>query len=224
MEIHTLYWKNSNSIFYEYHKKIMDKFNINIHYHNLTVNHSEWMDKIINNCKEEVLGFIDIDCVVTNENIIKLCEEYILKHKSIVGIAQVSNHIKPQNHIFVGPGFFFINVKTWQRLGKPSFKPRKDKLKNFFKKKYDVAEGVCYKFENHDIKYKAFYPAFYQLQGKNWNLHNYGEYGIGTYYQEGIYHLFESRDPVNISLFKKKCEEILNNNFNTFDMYNSKKI
>jgi hypothetical protein len=224
MEIHSCFWENNDPIFYEYHKKIMNKFDINVQYHKKTINPGEWMNNVINNCKEEVLGFIDIDCVITNKKIINECQNYIIKCKSIIGIAQVSNHIKPQNHIFVGPGFFFINVDTWKKLGRPSFKARKNKLKNFFRKKFDVAEGVCYKFEKYNIKYKAFYPSFYQLEADNYNLHNYGKYGIGTYYEEGIYHLFESRKPNNINCFKKKCIDILNNKFSTADMYNCKKI
>ena len=110
MEIHSCFWENNDPIFYEYHKKIMNKFDINVQYHKKTINPGEWMNNVINNCKEEVLGFIDIDCVITNKKIINECQNYIIKCKSIIGIAQVSNHIKPQNHIFVGPGFFFINV------------------------------------------------------------------------------------------------------------------
>ena len=54
----------------------------------------------------DIIGFIDIDCVVTNKKIIDDCLSYVDKNKSIIGIAQVSNHIAPFTHIFVGPGFF----------------------------------------------------------------------------------------------------------------------
>ena len=46
-------------------------------------------------------------------------------------------------------------------------------------------------------------------------------YGIGTYYEGGIYHLFESRLDQNAKIFQKKCELILNDTFTTDGMINS---
>ena len=219
-EIHTLYWKNSNPVFYHYHSKIMNKFNVDINYSNENINHGIWMDKVINESKSDIIGFIDIDCVVTNDQIISECIKYLNKKKSIIGIAQVTGHIHPANHIFVGAGFFFIFKKSWEDVGKPSFVQLKDKLKNYFKTKYDYAEGVCYAFEKKKIKYKALYPTHFQKYNETnqYHLHNYGPYGIGTHFNGGIYHLYESRNNDNIQLFKKKCEEILNNKFSTSDM------
>ena len=151
-EIHTLYWKDSDPKFYFYHSKIMKKNDINIHYTNENINTGKWMDEIINKSKSDIIGFIDIDCVVTNKYIVPKCINFLKKNKSIIGIAQVSNHIFPYNHIFVGPAFFFIHRQTWLDVGKPSFMQLKNKIKNFFKIKYDFAEGVCYRFEKKKHK------------------------------------------------------------------------
>ena len=223
-EIHTLFWKDSNPIFYEYHSKIMKKFNININYTNENVNNGKWMNHVMNRASNDIIGFIDIDCVVTNKKIIYDCLNYVDKNKSIIGISQVSNHISPFTHIFVGPGFFFINKNTWLSIGKPSFGQLKHKLKNIFKTKYDFAEGVCYAFEKKNIKYRALYPLYFDQPHPDYYIHNYGVYGIGTYYHGGIYHLYESRSNKNANIFKKKCELILNDQFTTENMISSIKI
>jgi hypothetical protein len=218
-QINTLYWKNTDPIFPEYHKKIMNKFNIKVNYVNESLHHGKWMDSIMNKSKAEIIGFIDIDCVVTNAEIIHKCIKYVKNSKSIIGIAQASNHIHPCTHIFAGAGFFFINKDSWIQNGKPSFCMLKPKLKNFFKKKYDVAEGVCYQFEENNFKYKTLFPTHYDLPlPKKWYLHTYGEYGIGTYYKGGVYHLYESRISAHTKIFQEKCLMILNDNFSTKNM------
>ena len=78
-EIHTLYWKNSNPVFYDYHSKIMKKFKVDINYTNENINHGIWMDNIMKESKSDIIGFIDIDCVVTNDQIISECIEYLNK-------------------------------------------------------------------------------------------------------------------------------------------------
>ena len=80
-EIHTLYYKNSDPIFFEFHLKIMKKFNIPIQYTNETINVGSWMNKVMKNSKSDIVGFIDIDCVVTNKDIIKKCLSYVQKKK-----------------------------------------------------------------------------------------------------------------------------------------------
>jgi hypothetical protein len=222
MEIHTLYWKNTDPIFVDYHKSIMRKFSVKVNYTCQNLDHGLWMDKIVNNSNSEVIGFIDIDCIITNSDIIKKCEEFVLKKKTIIGIAQTANHIFPATHIHIGAGFFFINKYTWEKIGKPSFDKFRLSLFNLFKKRYDYAEGVCYKFEEKRYICKAFYPSYYQI--KKWPLHNYGNYGIGTYYNEGIYHLYESRYNKNKILFQNKCEQILQDKFTTSDMIKAKDI
>ena len=72
-EIHTLYYKNSNPIFFDFHSKIMKKFDVPVQYTNETLNVGVWMDKVMNNSKSDIVGFIDIDCLVTNKDIINKC-------------------------------------------------------------------------------------------------------------------------------------------------------
>lgn len=220
-EIHTLFWKNSDPKFYNYHSQIMNKFGLKINYCNENINTGEWMNNVMNHATSDVVGFVDIDCVITNNDIVPDCINFSKSNKTIVGIAQVSNHIFPRNHIFAGPAFFFIYRDTWIKVGRPSFMQLKNKFKNFFRTKYDVCEGVCYKFEKKNISYKALYPTHFDIPRKEYRLHNYGAYGVGTLFQGGVYHLYESRRSENLDLFEKRCKQILSNNFETKNMFSS---
>jgi len=42
-----------------------------------------------------------------------------------------------------------------------------------------------------------------------WPLASYGYYGIGTVFEDQIYHLFQSRTAENIELFVKRCNELI---------------
>ena len=134
----------------------------------------------------------------------------------------ISHHIFPYTHIYIGPAFCFIDRQTWNKIGKPTFGQLKDKLKNIFKTKYDYSQNVCYQLEKNGIRYKALYPQFFDKVHKEYYLHNYGMYGIGTYYEGGVYHLFESRLNENTKIFEKRCEQILNDTFTTEGMINSR--
>ena len=44
---------------------------------------------------------------------------------------------------------------------------------------------------------------------------------LSEYYENNIYHLFESRWNDHIDLFEKRCNQIIDGNFDTNGMYNS---
>jgi hypothetical protein len=41
-----------------------------------------------------------------------------------------------------------------------------------------------------------------------WNLADVGLYGIGTFYQSGLFHLFQARKQRNIKWFLRVCEQV----------------
>ncbi len=44
-------------------------------------------------------------------------------------------------------------------------------------------------------------------------LSNLGYYGIGTVFDNSIYHLYQSRMAENIELFVKRCDQVTEDNF-----------
>ena len=198
--IHVLAWDNVDDRIIEAQKSVLDHFKIEYTLHRENVDHGEWMNRIMQSSEDEVVGFLDVDCVPLNSQIVPAAQTYCVKNKSFIGIAQVSNHIPPAAHIYAAPAFFFINRQAWLDLGKPTFAATPNS---------DVAENVSYAAEERGLPYRALYPV--KCVEPLWQLGNYGMYGIGTEFIGGIYHLYQSRMSENIKMFERVCEEVVAN-------------
>ena len=193
----------------------MEHFGLSVNYYHLPgFPHGKWMNEVLNNTKDDVVGFIDNDCVPTNKQVIEMCFEYAFKKESFIGAAQATNHIPPCSHIFVAPGFHIMSKKCYEKLGRPTYSETK---------RSDVAEEVSYVAEEKGVKYRALYPTHYDSPSTDglWALSNYGYYAIGTHYMGGIYHLYQGRYQINVELFEKRCEQIVNGSFTVNGMKNS---
>jgi hypothetical protein len=219
VSVHSLYFPNINPTVVEYHKKIYEKFEIPVQYtvmnrppiRQIPCDHGIWMDEIISKYDSDIFVFVDVDCVPLNRAAFDSGLSYVIQNNSFIGTAQASNHIPPRSHIFASPAFFFISKDCHIRMGSPSFKETQ---------RSDVAQEVSYVAEEKNINYKCWYPT--KFDGKPmsglWKLSNYGIYGIGTLFADKIYHLYESRFNANVDLFKKRCEQILSDNFDSSTM------
>jgi hypothetical protein len=166
------------------------------------------MDNVLANSTADVVGFLDIDCVPTNDTIVPYAARYAAESESFIGIAQASNHIPPKSHIFAAPAFFFIWRETWDRLGRPTFSETPHG---------DVAENVSYAAEMAGLRYRTLFPTHYTRTPAEgiWHLHTYGVYGIGTVFEGGVYHLYQGRYAHNVDLFVDTCREIRGGFFST---------
>jgi hypothetical protein len=156
--------------------------------------------------------FFDADCVPLDRDIVEESIDYVTKNDSFLGIAQASNHVPPYSHIFATPAFFVITRSCYIGLGQPSFSetPRSD-----------VAEEISYIAEERSKRYKCLYPTRFDgvpVEGV-WRLSNYGLFGIGTLFQDRIYHLYQGRFNHNVELFVKRCEQICAGNFDVSVMH-----
>lgn len=207
IEFYTLLWENISTDFWNAHSTVMNHFKIPINYTRGNYDHGSWMDYIMEHTTQDYVGFFDIDCVPVSREAIENCIEYVRKNDNFLGCAQSSNHIPPFTHTFAAPSFFIISRKCWLKMGKPSFTQRIGK--------WDVAEGVSYSAEEQSIRYRCLYPDFFErepIEGV-WRLHNYGLYGIGTLFDDTVYHLYQGRANQNSDLFIKRCEEIVSGKF-----------
>lgn len=192
------------------HKRVMTFANLPINYHNLNgVNHGQWMKAVVKEAKSDVVVFFEPDCIPLNTNFHSYIK-YAYKHQSFVGIAQVSNHIPPKSHIYAAPGFYCISKKAYQLLGEPSF------TETF---RSDTAEEISYLAEEKGLKYRALMPTYFYGEPSEglWPLSNLGYYGIGTVFDNSIFHLYQSRMAQNIELFTKVCDQVIQGTFNTND-------
>ena len=213
---HALHWDNVDPRILNSHKKVMNHFNIPIQYMDMNIDHGTWMTSIIRNTLSDVYVFFDVDCVPLSREVVDYSVNYAIENDSMIGAAQISNHIAPFTHVFVAPCFFVISRSCYEQLGMPSFYPTM---------RSDVAEEVSYAAEERGKRYKCLYPVKFDGVPKKdgvWRLSNYGYYGIGTLYDNKIYHLFESRWGDHIELFEKRCNQIIEGTFDTSNMYDSK--
>lgn len=210
LEVHSLHWDNVDPDMLSFHKKIMNHANLAINYHHLNgINHGRWMEWVVKEAKSDVVVFLEPDCIPLNTNFYNYIR-YAFKHKTFVGIAQVSNHIKPKSHIYAAPGFYCISKEAYLKLGQPSFSETS---------RSDVAEEICYLAEEKGMRYRALMPTCFKRESSEgaWPLGNLGYYGIGTVFDYSIFHLYQSRMAQNIDLFVDVCTKVLHNEKLDFD-------
>lgn len=215
VSIHSLYWDNSEYLV-ESHKKVMNHFDIPVQYHHINgADHGTWIDWVMNNTTDDIVGIIDIDCVPIKSDTVQKSIEYVIKNKSLIGLAQCANHIYPYSHVCGAAVYYFIDRKFWESLGKPSFRSNH---------RGDVSEEISWLAEERKIAYKALYPSHFErepIEGV-WRLSNYGYFGIGTVFGNcEVYHLYQGRFQQNQDLFAKRCEEIVAGTFSTNGFYSS---
>ena len=216
VEIHTLAWPNTDVRMLQSHSDVCLHLGVPIAYTLEKVPHGQWMDSILANSTADVVGFLDIDCVPTNKDVVDKAIQWAAENKSFVGIAQASNHILPKSHIFAAPAFFFIWRETWLEMQRPTFSETPNG---------DVAENVSYAAEMSEIRYKTLYPTHWTTEPEEglWHLHTYGLYGIGTHFEGGVYHLYQGRLERNVQLFVNTCKAIIDDCFSTNELNDVRK-
>jgi hypothetical protein len=213
-EFHSLHWNNVDTDMLAAHKRVMDHFEIPMTYSNLDgVHHGLWLEHVVKQAKSDVVVILEPDCIPLNKAKFMEYINYAAARNTFIGIGQVANHIPPASHVYAGPGFYVITKSVYNKLGGISFleTPRSD-----------VAEEICYVAESKGIHYRALMPTcFEKTSSVLWPLGSLGYYGIGTVYDNAIYHLYQSRNAQNIELFIKRCDEVINGTFTTEGFYSS---
>lgn len=214
IEFNSLHWDNVDKDMLQAHKRVMQHFNFPVNYHNINMNHGQWMGQVIGESSSDVIVIIEPDCIPLNRVNLLKCIYYAYNNDTFVGIAQVSNHIPPKSHIYAAPGFFCIRKSVYERLGRPSFSETR---------RSDTAEELCYIAEEKGIRYRALLPTHFEKEPSEglWPLSNLGYYGIGTVFDNTVYHLYQSRMAENIELFVKRCDEVVQGTFTTKDFHSS---
>lgn len=176
----------------------------------------QWFDVVAATAPSDVVGFLDADCVPTDPSVLDEMASWAHRHRSITGLAQASNHIPPADRVYACPACFFMHKDVWDAMGRPSFRHRRG---------FDYAALVCQQARALGVRYKALYPSHWEEEPEEgaWWLHNYGVYGIGTFYplgggSRGIYHLCQSRMGTHADLFEKRCGQIIDGTFTTEGM------
>jgi len=184
--------------FRDSHERVMDHFGVSTNYTQKRMNHGMWMNEMFQEDDADILFFVDCDCIPLNREIIdtsiSLCENGYL-----VGNAQVSNHLPAKHMLFCAPSFLCISRNYYERIGRPSC------INNNIS---DVGQELTREANRREMRTKMFFPNRFSGVpiGGIWRLGGYGYYGLGTIFQNSIYHQFQSSRVGSSESFQKACE------------------
>lgn len=206
LEFHTLYWDNIPQEQIDAHKMVMDHFDLPVNYHIQNINHGQWLDNVFHNSQSDIIVIFDGDCVPLSKDKVMDCIRYVKNSGTFLGLAMVANHIQPKAHIYAGGVFYVVARECWVRLGKPSFRESR---------RGDTTEEFTYVAEEAGVRFRCLFPQTFEREPAEgiWPLASYGYYGIGTTYDDTVYHLFQSRLGNNLELFVQRCNDIVTGTF-----------
>lgn len=138
VELHSLSWDNYNKDMIRAHRQVTEHFEIPVRYHQETIQHDVWLDKVAHSATANVFGFMEPDTIPLNRRIADAAVEFCLNFHAFVGCAQVPNQSYPPTHIHAAPSFFCMSKACYERLGRPSFRVNA---------RSDAAEEVSYTAE-----------------------------------------------------------------------------
>jgi len=195
----SLYWDNIDRKTVDAQRNVFAHFGLVIDQRERTgLDHGDFLDAYMAEIGEDdVALLVDIDCFPLNREIVDRAFA-AARAGRLFGCAQSTNHIDP-DRVFVAPMFMAISRRTWDALGRPSFRP--DPTHDVAQRLNAIAEAAGVGVERLD-PWGCIVPK--------WRLADIALYGIGTFYRGGVFHLFESRwTPFSYILFDV-AEAVLN--------------
>lgn len=190
---HTFYTDNIPDYIVDLHKEVCKAMDVKVEYHfeksiPKTENdpfpeyrmHGEMMERVLESADDdEVVGFLDIDCLPLNKNQIKEAEDYVRTNKTFCGNAQNIGHQQNRNFIYAAACYLVIHKSIWIELGKPPMKFRLLGGGNLI----DTAMELTVRANMSGTHYQLFLPCGYTIEtDKPHRLGPYGSYGSGTVY------------------------------------------
>lgn len=202
--VHTLKWTDNNPIILNNHKRVLDYFDIPVNYTEENINHGLWIDHVLKTFDSDIFVFMDSDCVPLNRAAFDEAVVYC-SNGYLVGNAQVTNCIDAKHDLFCAPSFLVISKDYYNSIGRPS-------AMNSTENRCDIAQQITRSAVKHEKRIKMNFPTSFQgiPRGGIWRLSGYGYYGIGTIYDNKMYHLYQTRFAKNVDLFEETCNHIVN--------------
>ncbi len=181
-------------------KKVFDYFKLPLQQikPEVWMNHSGSIDYFIKNYKGDwnYIVLFDIDCIPLNADVVPDSIKWATNNTGLYSVAQNANHI-PNSPDYASPAFLVFSKKTYDLLGQPSFVATN---------RSDCAGELTYKARELGVEIKLMYPT--KVDVPKWKLHNGQMFGIGTNYENKIYHYFEARKN-RVEGFVNTCEKII---------------
>jgi hypothetical protein len=194
-----LYWDNIDPRIVKAQREVFAHFGYSVEQREKTgTNHADFLDAFMAELEDgDVALLTDIDCFPLNREIVARAFA-AAREGRIFGCAQSTNHVDP-DRVYVAPMFMAVSQRTWDRLGRPSFKA--DETNDVAQRLNDIAEAQGVEIERL-LPWASIVPK--------WRLADIALYGIGTFYHGGVFHMYESRHtPFGFILFEV-AEAVLN--------------
>ncbi len=195
MRFHVFYTDDYEDGFVEDHKACSKKQNIEVVYHisplrdfdDIYNAHGEFMTSMMEEETDDVVCFLDLDCLVHNSVLLDDWYNWVNVNNSFAGNAQCVSHGRA-NHHYAAPSNLLVSKKAWKELGKPSFTWFFDEDGTQF----DTAQRLTLEADNREMSYGLFYPLGYDGP-ISWHMPGFGNFGIGTLYPASWHHFQISR-------------------------------
>ncbi|CAB4159540.1 hypothetical protein UFOVP699_276 [uncultured Caudovirales phage] len=183
-----------------YQKRVFDHFGISLN-QVMPENwgtHGSAVNDYINSLGDswEYFVLFDIDCIPLTRTVVQESIDWALSHTGILGVAQRANHIK-DSILYAGPAFLVFSRKTFDLLGRPSFSGNS---------RSDNGGELTYECVSRGYEVNLLYPSHVEVP--KWKLTDDSMFGLGTTFENKIFHNFESRNGRNHG-FINKCEKVL---------------
>jgi hypothetical protein len=147
----------------------------------------------------KILLFVDIDAIPLNREALVLAMK-TAGEGGILGCAQAANHMDRAHFIYAGPMFLALTKKTWVELDRPSFHADAE---------FDAGMRLSDLATQRGVAIRLLYPNVVCIP--KWKLADAGVFGIGTFYEGKVFHLFESRKgALYVDLFSYIAGNVLN--------------
>lgn len=215
MKFYSYYTDNIPRKLIEQHSKCSELLNINVEYVEVKYkdtflerykSHGEIMNWLLTNSDEEVICFLDLDCLPYDKSILEQVYEWVKDNRSFCGNAQNVSHTEMRNHIYAAPSMLMVHKSAYEQLGNPNLSCV---FENGFTK-IDTAQLLTLRADQIGFSYQMLYPIGYDGP-ENYKLSGYGMYGKGTLYP-GTYHFFAISEFLNNipDLWERRVNNILN--------------
>jgi hypothetical protein len=163
------------------------------------VSHDRWIDAVMTQLDAaETVLFVDIDCFADNRAVVDEAVTFA-RHGGLFGCAQAANHLDGPRSDYAGPMFLCIAKQTWLDIGSPSARADDE---------FDVCARWSAAATRSGVPVRLLRPTSVAIP--LWSLTGGEPFGIGTWYEGGIFHLFEARTGKHTDIFVANAERTLN--------------
>lgn len=208
VSIHSFYWENKQH-YADRQKRVFNHFGLTVQQTCGTgVPHGVWLDAVLQAATSDVILIADIDAIPmmasTVANDIALAAKGVL-----VGCRGMHNLTRPRRD-YAGAWWLAIRPDVWRVMGCPSAQANDHLSVRQESDHVDVAQRLTDAARAHRRPVKLYEPV--TCAKPQWDLPDRPKaYGIGTLYDNGAWHLFQSNTPHNFELFEAACDMALKN-------------